>query len=140
MCDPTVEFSSKYEEAHDSYVNFRVQPKLGSAFDIDPDQPLPPAIGSQKAILLKRAVISLLDEIKKQFTRQKVCTGNLVQQISYLFGTFVVRGLKNDFHICMQQFWHTSCFEKRYRQETLCCLIMILLKYSYPRQAILLYI
>ena len=40
MCDPAVTFSGKHKEAHDWYINFHVQPKLGSAFDIDPDQPL----------------------------------------------------------------------------------------------------
>ena len=53
MCDPAVTFPGKFKEAHDWYINFHVQPKSGSAFDSDPDQPLPPAAESQKANILK---------------------------------------------------------------------------------------
>ena len=50
MCDPAVTFPGKFKEAHDWYINVHVQPKFGSAFDSDPDQPLPPAAEYQKAI------------------------------------------------------------------------------------------
>jgi hypothetical protein len=62
MCDPAVTFPGKCNEARDWYINFHVEPKFGSAFDSDPDQPLPPAAESQKANNFEKTVISLWDK------------------------------------------------------------------------------